>query len=155
LEAIVAEASIQIEVGRVKFIAQGSPDWVDKKYEEFLRHISDLQKHLPAAEAPTTDQRKLILEQTDVPLAIFLKNFKVGSSQNNRFLAAAVWLKLKGQNVVKTAEVVKALADAHQQRLGNPADILNQNVKKGFCVKSADGFYVTPEGEESLNAVTS
>lgn len=146
----MAEASIQIEVGKVKFVAQGSPDWVDKKYEEFLRHMGELQKHLPVAEAPPTDQRKLVIEQADVPLAIFLKNLKVGSSQNNRFLAAAVWLKLKGQTVVKTAEVVKALADAQQQRLGNPADILNQNVKKGFCVKNGDGFYVTPEGEESL-----
>jgi hypothetical protein len=152
----VAEASIQIEVGKVRFTAEGSPDWVDKKYEEFLRHMSELQKHLPAAEAPVTDQRKLVIgSAADVPLAIFLKNLKVGSSQNNRFLAAAVWLKLKGQNVVKTAEVVKALADAQQQRLGNPADILNQNVKKGFCVKNGDGFYVTPEGEESLKAIAS
>lgn len=84
----------------------------------------------------------------------FLKQKKIGSSQNNRFLAAAIWLKLRGQSTPKTSEVVKALADTQQQRLGNPADVLNQNVKKGFCVKSGDGFHVTPEGEGSLSAVT-
>ena len=85
-----------------------------------------------------------------MPLAIYLKQKNVGANQNNRFLAAAVWLKSKGQNTIKTTEVVKALAEAQQQRLGNPSDILNQNVKKGFCVRSGDGFYVTPEGEASL-----
>src|ERR1700722_5503907 len=104
------DAHIQIEIGKIKFTAEGSPDWVDKKYEEFLRHMSELQKQLPPTEAPPLEQRVLGTEHTDVPLAIFLKQKKVGTSQNNRFLAAAVWLKLKGQNIVRTAEVVKVLA---------------------------------------------
>jgi len=42
----MAEAHIQIEVGKVKFTAEGSPEWVDKKYEEFLRHMTELQRLL-------------------------------------------------------------------------------------------------------------
>jgi hypothetical protein len=147
----VADAHLQVEVGKIKFTAEGSPDWVDRKYEEFLRHMSDLQRQLHPADEVPPERASLSGEHANVPLAIFLKQKGVGSSQNNRFLAAAVWLKLKGQNIIKTGEVVKALADAQQQRMGNPSDILNQNVKKGFCVKSGDGFYVTPEGEQSLN----
>ncbi|WP_158789724.1 hypothetical protein [Granulicella sp. L46] len=146
----MAEAHIQIEVGKVKFTAEGSPEWVDKKYEEFLRHMTELQRLLPATSQEEPEDRKLVGDQSSVPLAIYLKQKNVGANQNNRFLAAAVWLKSKGQNTIKTTEVVKALAEAQQQRLGNPSDILNQNVKKGFCVRSGDGFYVTPEGEASL-----
>jgi hypothetical protein len=149
----VAEAHIQIEVGKVRFTAEGSPEWVDKKYEEFLRHMGELQKQSPLLEG-STKHGESNEGQSDMPLAIFLKQKNVGSSQNNRFLAAAIWLKFKGQSVIRTTEVVKALAEAQQQRLGNPADILNQNVRKGFCVKSGEGFYVTPEGEESLKTTS-
>lgn len=31
----MAEAHIQIEVGEVKFTAEGPPEWVDKKYKSF------------------------------------------------------------------------------------------------------------------------
>lgn len=121
-----------------------------QEIQEFLRHMTQLQKYLPPAEDSLSDAKKIIEGDPKVPLAIFLKQKNVSASQNNRFLAAAIWLKLKGQATVRTSDVVKALADAQQQRLGNPADILNQNVRKGFCVKTGDGFYVTPEGEDSL-----
>lgn len=146
----MAEAHIQIEIGKVKFTAEGSPDWVDKKYEEFLRQMSELQRLLPATAQEQSVDENMQDDQFGVPLAIFLKKKNVGANQNNRFLAAAVWLTNKGRKTIKTAEIVKALADAQQQRLGNPSDILNQNVKKGFCVRNGDGFYVTPEGEASL-----
>jgi hypothetical protein len=147
----MAEAHIQIEIGKVKFTAEGSPDWVDKKYQEFLVQMGELQKNLPMIEAPAVEGRKADVDPPNVPLAIFLKQKNVGANQVSRFLAAAIWLKRQGKSNVKTGEVVKALADAQQQRLGNPSDILNQNVKKGFCVKTGDAFYVTPEGEASLH----
>jgi hypothetical protein len=54
--------------------------------------------------------------------------------------------------MLTTSSVVKALSANNQPRLGNPADTLNQNVKKGFCEKRKDGtsFFITPEGLHSL-----
>ena len=146
-------AHIELGFGNLKFVADGSDEWVDAKYEIFMARIADMQSHMLASGAPVESVRTS--DHIDAlppvpPLAIFLREKSVGANQNNRFLATVVWLKRNGHKTVKTTDVVKALADAQQQRLGNPADILNQNVKKGFLVKVDDGFYVTPEGEESL-----
>jgi hypothetical protein len=148
----MAEAHLEIEIGAAKFTAEGSATWVDAKYDAFisqLKEVGSLVIRSSHEKAPS--QKKVGDVVQDVgPLAIFLKERNVGANQNKRFLATAVWLKRQGRTILQTAEVAKALSDAQQQRLGNPADILNQNVKKGFCVKTGDGFYVTPEGEESL-----
>jgi len=149
----MGEARLAIEIGTMKFNAEGTETWVDAKFDAFITQVKELgfQPSRPSKMngngADTTEA------PGDVgPLAIFLKEVNAGTSQNKRFLATAVWLKRQGQTTIQTASVVKALAEAQQQRLGNPADILNQNVKKGFCVKAGEGFYVTPEGEESLSS---
>lgn len=149
----MAEARLEIEFGTTRFNAEGSQTWVDAKYENFITQVKEL-----GVQPTRSPKGKVNGEQSDGdvsneevgPLAIFLREKNVGANQNKRFLATAVWLKRQGQTTIQTASVVKALAEAQQQRLGNPADILNKNVKKGFCVKTNDGFYVTPEGEESL-----
>jgi hypothetical protein len=149
----MSDARVEIKIGSLEFCAEGSEQWVNEKYNGFLSRAQELKGLAPLhreVERPGVSHEDVEAEQPVGPLAIFLKEKNVGASQNNRFLATAVWLKRKGQATPKTPDVVKALADAQQQRLGNPADILNQNVKKGYCVKTADGFYVTPEGEESL-----
>ncbi len=63
----MAEAHIQIEVGKVKFTAEGSPEWVDKKYEEFLRHMTELQRLLPATSQEEPGDKMLVGDQTSVP----------------------------------------------------------------------------------------
>ena len=142
------ESQLSIEMKGIKFSASGSSEWVDAKYSAFLNDLSSVGQGKAAA---TALGAAADMTDTDVgPLAIFLKDSVVGANQNNRFLATAIWLKRQGQKIITTAIVVKSLAEAQQQRLGNPADVLNKNVKKGFCVKSGEGFYVTPEGEESL-----
>jgi len=151
-ESDMAEALIEIDLGTAKFRAEGSEQWVDGKLESFLKQLDDWKALTQNPRRSGGHNPSGIPTRTNVgPLAIFLKELNVGSSQNNRFLATAVWLKRNGQMEIKTADIVKALSEAHQQRLGNPADILNKNVKKGFCVKNNDGFYITTEGEESLN----
>jgi len=67
-----------------------------------------------------------------------------------RFLATADWIRLRGESELTTSKVSKALLDNHQKRLGNPADCLNQNVRKGHCEKKGDGFFITPEGFKEL-----
>ncbi len=65
-------------------------------------------------------------------------------------MATADWLRLKGNQKLTTAMVGKALSDNQQKRLANSAESLNRNVAKGFCEKSVDGFFVTPEGLKEL-----
>jgi len=148
----MAEARFEIAIGNIRFSSEGTEEWVDKKYEAFLDRLEQLRDFAPpqmetnsGTTTPTRDDSALV-----APLAIFLKQKNVGDNQNNRFLAAAVWLKRNGQASMKIADVTKALADAQQKRLGNPSEIFSRNVQKGYCVKTSDGFYVTPEGEEAL-----
>jgi hypothetical protein len=149
----MAEAHLAVEIGTMKFNAEGSEAWVDAKFDTFIARVKELGIQPSCPTKATGDGEETHEAGGEVgPLAIFLREANAGTSQNKRFLATAVWLKRQGQTATQTASVVKALADARQQRLGNPADILNQNVKKGFCVKTGDGFYVTPEGEESLRS---
>jgi hypothetical protein len=149
-ESSMAEARLEVEIGSLKFVGEGSEKWVEQQWEKVLLHASSTaippsKTHKPhvISDSPATNK-----QQTS--LAIFLKEKATGTNQIKRFLATAVWLLHSGSKSIKTSDVSKALIDAHQKKLGNAADALNKNVTKGFCVKHEDGFYVTPEGEESL-----
>jgi hypothetical protein len=88
-------------------------------------------------------------------LASFIKSKKGEKNQNTRFLATASWLSGRSQDPLTAKAVAKALADHNQRRLANPADCLNQNVRKGFCEKRKDGsFFVTPEGIDTIEGAT-
>ena len=84
-------------------------------------------------------------------LATYIKAKKGEKNQNNRFLATAQWLSGRSENPLTAKAVAAALSDHNQKRLANPADALNQNVRKGYCEKRKDGsFFITPEGLEVL-----
>ena len=71
--------------------------------------------------------------------------------QNEKFLAAAIWVEAKsGKNRLKTADVSSALKNANQTKINNPSETLNQNVTKGFCEKEGKDFFVTQEGRDHL-----
>ncbi|MGJ8629052.1 MAG: hypothetical protein ACSHXB_18990 [Sulfitobacter sp.] len=55
---------------------------------------------------------------------------------------------------MKTAEISKSLKDNQQSKLSNPSECLNKNVGKGFCEKTSEGFFVTPEGWAELGEST-
>lgn len=85
-------------------------------------------------------------------LASHIKSKKGEKNQNNRFLATAHWLAGRNDSPLTTKAVAAALSDHKQKRLANPADALNQNVRKGYCEKRKDGsFFITPEGLEVLD----
>ena len=85
-------------------------------------------------------------------LASHIKAKKAEGNQNRRFLATAHWLSSRGDGPLTTSAVTKALSDHNQKRLSNPADCLNQNVRKGLCEKRKGGsFFITPEGLEALD----
>ena len=56
-------------------------------------------------------------------------------NQNAKFLATADWLRRRGESLLSTSKVTKALSENQQKRLGNASECLNQNVGKGFCEK--------------------
>lgn len=154
----MADACLELAVGEVRFSAEGSERWVDQKFSEFLARLPELSKHPAASPKPPSPPAHNKHQQAEkqanpgAPLAIFLREHNAANRQVNRFLATAIWLQRNGLELIKTSDVAKALLDARQQPLTNPSDVLNQNVGKGFCVKTGEGFYVTPEGEESLSS---
>lgn len=151
----MATAKIQIKIGSIEFSGEGEEAWVAIQLEKFIGQVHNLakiapQQHEDGPGAGDGVRDGQALPKGDVPLGAFLKTKNVGTNQVKRFLATAIWLSAKGQKTLATSDVTKALKDNHQSKLTNPADSLNQNVGKGFCVKDGRQFYVTPEGIASL-----
>jgi hypothetical protein len=94
---------------------------------------------------PTSSSQN-IPEKQIASLATFLKSKEAGNNQVQRFLATAGWLHKKGKREITTTLVGETLLEHQQTKLGNPAECLNQNVRKGHCEKTKTGFFVTPEG---------
>jgi hypothetical protein len=89
-------------------------------------------------------------------LASHIKAKKGDKNQNNRFLATAQWLSGRSEDPLTAKSIAASLSDHNQKRLANPADALNQNVRKGYCEKRKDGsFFITPEGLEALEGTPS
>ena len=148
----MSDASVQFELGSLKFSAQGSDVWIAKQLEFVVSKLPELGK-VAAAPAPAIGETAQTTAKPTKPvgsLASYIKEKGGESNQVQRFLATADWVRLKGEKNLKTALVSKALQDNHQKKLSNPADSLNLNVSKGLCEKAADGFFITPEGLKAL-----
>jgi hypothetical protein len=151
----MSESKIEIKIGQITFSGQGEADWVAKQLDKILAQAEKLIQLAPAAsddgEASSghkpMGKDSVIAKKT---LPAFLQEKNATTTQVKKFLATAVWLEAKGQNRLTTGDVTKALSDANQKRLGNPADCLGQNVSKGHCEKDGKQFYVTDEGKNSL-----
>jgi hypothetical protein len=150
----MAEARIHLELGTIKFSGEGTEAWVVKQLEYVISKLPELSKIAGsvAVQEPIAATAKNAATQPQQvgSLASYIKAKGGESNQVQRFLATADWIRLKGEKNLKTSAVSKALQDNHQKKLSNPADTLNQNVAKGFCEKSGDGFYITPEGLKAL-----
>lgn len=98
--------------------------------------------HTPNSPGPSTP--------TKSSLSSYLKATGDTSKQVQRFLATAGWLHRRGQKELSPSLIAKTLKENHQKKLANPADCLNKNVTKGYCEKTDDGFFITPDGWETL-----
>jgi len=151
----MGESKIEIKIGQISFSGEGEQDWVAKQLDKILGQAEKLI-HLapePSQSAGAVANHKLMANASSIAsktLPAFLQEKNAARSQVQKFLATAVWLHAKGQNRLQNSDVSKALKDANQTRLGNPADCLNQNVKKGYCEKDGKQFFVTTEGKDSL-----
>jgi len=150
----MSEAKIEIKTGAAEFHASGDQDWVGQQLEKFLESAAKLA----AVAVPQQDDSdgSLINGRGDSKtgigskaLASFLKERGATTNQVKKFLSTAMWLHAKGHKRVSTSDVSKALKDSNQTKLNNPSDCLNQNVKKGFCEKDGNQFFVTEDGQAS------
>lgn len=154
----MADGKIQVSVGAVSFSGEGAPDWLAEQLDKVLKAAPDLaskasgpaEDSSPSGQTPIPTVKAAAQGSAPGTLVSYIKSKGGESSQVKRFLATADWLRRRGQEPLTTARVSKALSDNHQKRLGNPADCLNQNVRKGHCEKQGDGFFITPDGLKEL-----
>jgi hypothetical protein len=158
----MSDAKIEIKIGEIVFSGEGESAWLTEQLDKILDRAGDLIALTPQAlpsQAPPTSVNDLSHQPADLtghseissqPLAVWLKSKNAESVQNIKFLATAVWVEAKGQKRIQTKDVSSALSNASQRKLNNPALCLIGNVKKGFCEKEGNQFYVTEEGKRSL-----
>jgi hypothetical protein len=153
----MAEAKIEIKVGAVSFSGEGDGKWVSDQLDKMLEKLPALARVAPH-EGDGGDHAKgaggaggAHVNKAKGTLANFLKEKGATTKQVRKFLATAVWLHDRnGKDRLSATEVVKALSDNSQKRLGNAPDCLNQNVAKGFCEKDNKEFFVTDDGRAEL-----
>lgn len=151
----MSEAKVEIKVGQIAFSGQGEQDWVAKQLDKILVQAEKLIQLAPVpnndghnGDAPKPMGKDLSIQKKTLPS--FLQEKAATTNQVKKFLSTAVWLEAKGKSRLQTSEITKALKDANQTRLGNPADCLNRNVSKGYCEKDGNQFFVTEDGKNSL-----
>lgn len=154
----MSDAKIEIKIGGITFSGEGESSWLSEQLDKVMDRAEELMALAPPeislAGSPNAMNHEADLsghnEIATQPLALWLKSKNAESVQTTKFLATAVWVEAKGQKRLKTSDITSALSNANQRRLNNASDCLNQNVKKGFCEKEGNQFYVTEEGKRSL-----
>ncbi|HUB78682.1 MAG TPA: hypothetical protein VMB03_07805 [Bryobacteraceae bacterium] len=149
----MAQAKIEVRIGNISFSGEGDSKWLEAQLDKLLAATPKRIEDIASEDTidGTTEAAKNGGAVAARSLASFLKAKKATSNQVRKFLATACWLTLKGAKDLTTATVTKTLTDSRQTKLTNPADCLNQNVRKGHCEKQGkNGFFVTDEGSSSL-----
>jgi hypothetical protein len=150
----MADAKIEIKVGEVSFVGEGTETWLAAQLENVIKRLPDLVKVSPPPPAPPVDPHGGAHHRTPKPgargtLADFLSAHG-RKSQTRKFLATAVWLDPDGNKRLTTREVSDALKNARQGKLTNAAQSLNENIGQGFCEKDGGQFYVADKGRTEI-----
>lgn len=153
----MSDAKIEISIGQIQFSGQGEQEWVSQQLEKVLIHADKLLRLNPVTNigtgSPADGAHKPMGDDSGISkktLPAFLGEKNASQTQARKFLATAVWLEAKGQGRLTTSDITNALKASNQSRLSNPGVFLGENIKKGFCEKDGDKFYVTEEGKKSL-----
>ncbi|THU40481.1 hypothetical protein FAM09_11515 [Niastella caeni] len=151
------DSKIQIKVGNVEFSGEGDQIWLTSQLDKILEKVPELIKIEPktfngiSRIGDEANGNVISNGSRSSTLATFLKENNATVHQVKKYLATAAFLQLNGKNRLSTSDVVEALKNANQSRLGNPSDCLNQNVKKGHCEKDGGKeFFVTADGFREL-----
>ena len=150
----MADAKIEVKVGEVSFVGEGTEPWLTSQLEKVIKHLPDLVKITPPPSHPPAvgDVRHHPPKPAGPKgtLAQFIAAHGKGS-QTRKFLATSVYLDPDVNKRLTTRDVSDALKNARQGKLTNPAQSLNDNVKQGFCEKDGKQFYVTDDGRAEVN----
>ncbi|MFD0987817.1 hypothetical protein [Methyloligella solikamskensis] len=145
------QAKVEINVGDLRFSGEGDEEWLGEQVAKLLKAAEQIGKTARVdAEEPSGPSPAARSSGSTPSLASYIRAKGADSNQILRFLATAAWLQKRGSENLTTSSVAKALTDNQQKRLANASDCLNKNVKKGLCEKTKDGFFITPEGWDSL-----
>ena len=145
-------AKIELKLGNFSFLGEGDQAWLSKELDKVLERVPQLGEVPSGGNATLGGGSQTKNPDVEgVPLASFLTSKNATTNQTKKFLATAVWLHGRGRNRLTTKDVVKALKDSNQTRIGNPADCLLKNIGKGFCEKDGSEFFVIGGGSASLN----
>lgn len=150
----MSEAKIEIKAGAFSFTGEGTEKWLSSELDKLLAKLPDLVELSPPESGgdengggPPKPKKGVKLGT----LASFLRDKSATENQVKKFLVAALWLHdTTGKERLTTREVRKALSDAKQSKLTNPAACLNQNVSKGYAEKDGSTFFLTEPGRASL-----
>lgn len=151
----MSNVKIEIKFGELSFTGEGEAEWIEKQLDkilerlEILSHLHKKTEHkgpIEASHVPMEEDSKI----AGLALPAFLKEKAATTVQVKKFLATAIWLEARGNRNLRTADVTEALQKSQIGKINNPADCLNKNVRKGFCEKNGDEFFVTQEGKDSL-----
>jgi hypothetical protein len=159
----MAEAKIEIKVGAVSFLAEGTEKWLSSELDKVLEKAPELASTVPTESGgngagvsdrggESSDMGSGARDKLKGTLAAFLKEHRATTNQVRKFLATATWLQQsENKGRLTTQEITNALSGARQTALTNPSQCVAQNVKQGFCQRDGKKqFYVTPEGFEDL-----
>lgn len=144
-----------LKLGAVEIHLEGEESWIKSTYDKVfddLEKLGSLNKRVVVSESVRGETATTNEIENTPALPIFLSQKNATKSQNQKFLATAVWLHSRGKNRLTVSDVTSALSQNNQGRLGNPSDVLSQNVGKGFCEKDGKEFFVTPEGKAALSS---
>lgn len=145
-----SRGKIELTIDNLSFAGEGDQDWLDQQINKLLDTASRIRSDNPVGGDPPKLEPKQNGTAPTESLASYLKAKSADAVQVQRFLATAGWLQRRGEEPLTTGAVAKALRDNQQKRLANPSDCLNKNVGRGFCEKTDEGFFITPEGWKHL-----
>jgi hypothetical protein len=150
-------SKIEVKIGEFSFSGEGNEEWLSGQLDKILEKAETIIALTPAVNTqPSSSSQHQAADFSgnssiaSKSLANFLKEKNATVVQNSKFLATAAWLETKGRKRLTTSEVSLALKDASQTKLNNPSQNLDQNVKKGYCEKDGNQFFVTQEGKDIL-----
>ena len=141
---------IRFSIGDMSFEGEGDQQWLDRHIQELIDKFGQTRVSMPAGETEETSDQTSDPSTPIGSLATYIREKGGETVQIKRFLATAAWLWHREDRELTSKKVSAALRDNQQKRLGNTADCLNKTVARGFCEKTPNGFFITPEGWSHL-----
>jgi len=147
----MANAKINLKIGRLEFSAEGEADWVTTQLDKVIAKASEIAS-VAGAEGGGDGESEKPTDSTlaKKPLASYLREKGAVENKTRKFLTTSVWLHAKGAKRLRVSDVTKALSDNNQSKLGNASQCLANNINQGHCERDGDKFFVTEDGKKSL-----